>query len=75
MSIYVLSKLRSFNVRRGFLEIFFLPEFQKTISDKSVMVILSTRDITVSNPPERECRYLLYRGVYFIDSDFIAESI
>ena len=28
MSIYVLSKLRKFNVRRGFLEIFFLPEFQ-----------------------------------------------
>ena len=41
MSIYVLYKLRSFNVRRRFLEILFLPEFQKNISYKSVMVILS----------------------------------
>ena len=46
------------------MEIFFLTKFPKNISYKSVMVILSTSDITVSNPPES-----------IVDSYFIAGHI
>ena len=39
-STYVLSEFRSFNVRRGFLEIFFLSKFEKKLSYKSVMITI-----------------------------------
>ena len=41
LSTYILSELRSFNLRRGNLEILFLPKFQKKNSYKSVMIIVS----------------------------------
>ena len=46
MSTRVLSKLRSFSVCRGFLEIFFLPKFQKKFSYKTVMILCHTSDLT-----------------------------
>ena len=46
MSTRVLSTLRSFRVRRGFLEIFFLPKFQKKFSYKTVMILCHTSDLT-----------------------------
>ena len=60
---HCMSNLRSFNVRRGFLEILFLTKFQtKKFSYKSVMIIVSyQRHNTVSNPPENT-----------VDSYFIA---
>ena len=44
MSTRVLSTLRS--VRRGFLEIFILPKFQKKFSYKTVMILCHTSDLT-----------------------------
>ena len=41
LSTKIVSELRGFNLRRGNLEILFLPKFQKKKSYKSVMIIVS----------------------------------